>query len=358
MFVSEKKLLEACSKGIISEAQLNQLLEFLNNSGYVETTQKFNIETVLYYSGSLIALGAMIYYMHDLVTSSTYGFILLLSIIYSLIFFFTANFMWKKGNSTPAGLLYILFALSISYIVLVITKMTGLYPHFSEARQYADFYDASKPALCTIFSAALLCSCLVLKKRPLSILVTPVIASVYSIFLLYIPDLLDKVPFLNDEGGLYYSLIFSFLLLVTAYKKDRLHRVDYPKWMYLIGSIMFYFSFTGLTYTIFDAKGHDYVNTVVLLVFSFIYLILSILLQRKTFLLLGGIGFFSYIVFLETSILSDLKANSFLTITCVILTGLLVVFTGIYYKNNLEKIENSVEKIIPKKYRENLPKYR
>lgn len=358
MFISKNKLMEACTKGLITENQAFQLLDFFNKDSQAEIPQKFNFETVLYYGGSIIALGAMMYYMHDLVTTSTYGFILLLSIIYSLIFSLTANYMWKKGNTTPAGLLYILFILSISYVALVITKMTGLYPHFSEAGRYADFYGASKPALCTIFVVTLICSGIVIKKSPLSILTIPVTASLYSIFLLYIPNILDKIPFLNEEGGLYYSLIFSLILLIAAYQKDRMQSIDYPKWMYLIGSVMLYFSFTGLTYTILDAKGHDYINTIVLLLFSFMYLILAILLQRKIFLLLGGIGFFSYLVLLETSILSDLRANSLLVITCVILTGLLVVFAGIYYKNNLEKIENFAEKFIPGNYRKNLPKYR
>lgn len=123
MDISKNKLEEACLKGIISEEQAENLLKFFTeNNQNTEERQKFNIETVLYYGGSIIALGAMAYYMHDLVTSSTYGFILLLSIIYSLVFYFAANYMWKKENKTPAGLLYILFMFSVSYIVLVITK--------------------------------------------------------------------------------------------------------------------------------------------------------------------------------------------------------------------------------------------
>lgn len=358
MFISKNKLMDACKRGIITKTQTEELLIFLNSNNTGDTSQKFNIETVLYYGGSLIALGAMLYYMHDMVSSSTYIFILLLSIVYSLIFFFTSNYMWKKGNTTPAGLLYILFILSISYIVLVITKMTGLYPHFSQSRMYDDFYEASKPALCIIFTFTLLCSGIVLKKRPLSILTVPIIASVYSIFVLYIPNLLNKISFLNNEGGLYFSFIFSLILLFIAFIKDRLYTIDYSKWMYIIGSLMLFISFTGLAYTIFDTNGHDYINTIVLLLYNFIYIILSILFQRKIFLFLGGIGFFSYLVFLETSILTDLKANSFLTITCVIITGLLVVFAGIYYKNNLEKIESIIEKFVPEQYRKNLPKYR
>ena len=71
MYISRNKLEEACLKGIISEEQAENLLKFFTeNNLHTEERQKFNIETVLYYGGTLIALGAMAYYMHELVTSS------------------------------------------------------------------------------------------------------------------------------------------------------------------------------------------------------------------------------------------------------------------------------------------------
>ena len=42
----------------------------------------------------------------------------------------------------------------------------------------------------------------------------------------------------------------------------------------------------------------------------------------------------------------------------IIITGLLAVFAGIAYKNNIEKFENAAEKLIPARYRKALPKYR
>lgn len=358
MFLTKEKLMEACAGGIISEEQVNRLCEFFSLEPVQDTEprQKFNLETVLYYGGSLIALGAMIYYMHDVVNSSTYAFILLLSIVYSLIYFFTADFMWKENHKTPAGLLYMLFNLSISYIVLVITKMTWLYPKFSDAIYYDDFYDASKPALFIIFLVTLLSSVLTLKRRPLSIAVIPVIAAIYGVFVLYIPDLLDKIPFIKHDGGMYYTLIFSVILLVLAFVKDRVYSIDYSKWMYFVSAFSMSVSFTFIAYLLLDMNGHEYLTYFVLIIFNIMFIILSILLQRTVFLFLGGLGFFIYLVVLETSALSDIHANSFVVISAVLLTGLAVIFAGIFYKNNINKIEDAVERFIPENFRKYLPK--
>lgn len=359
MYISRNKLEEACLKGIISEEQAENLLKFFTeNNLNTEERQKFNIETVLYYGGSIIALGAMAYYMHDLVTSSTYGFILLLSIIYSLVFYFAANYMWKKENKTPAGLLYILFMFSVSYIVLVITKMTGVYPKFSEAHNYTDFFAASKPALYTIFSLTLIASIVLIKKRPLSILTLPVIASLYSICYLFIPDIFDKLIVKHHHGELYYGILFSCILIASAFKNDKLYSIDYSKWMYITGSLMLYFCITDLSYMFLNIDGHDYINRIILLIFNVIFILLSILLRRKIFLLLGGIGFFGYMVSLEISLLTSVKADSLIQISFIIISGLLAVFAGNFYNRNIEKIEAAAEKLIPAKFRKNLPKYR
>ena len=64
MYISRNKLEEACLKGIISEEQAENLLKFFTeNNLHTEERQKFNIETVLYYGGTLIALGAMAYFL-------------------------------------------------------------------------------------------------------------------------------------------------------------------------------------------------------------------------------------------------------------------------------------------------------
>lgn len=357
MFISRDKLMEAASKGIISDEQADLLIDFFMGKND-EPAQKFSLEKVLYYAGSLIVLGAMTYYMHDLVNTGTFGIILLLSIVYSLIFLFSANFMWKNNNKTPAGLLYTLFILSVSYIVLVITKMTGIYPPFSKAALYDNFYVSSKPALSIIFFLTFVCSCITIKKRPLSFLMLSVIFSLYSLFGLFVPDWFDKLPFVEHEGGFYYSFIFSIILLPAAFAKDKPSEVDYSKWLYISGGILNYISFMMLIMVSFDGHGHEYVNGIIMLLFSFLYLVVSILVKRKVFLFFGGLGFFSYLVYLETMILSDLKANSLLTITFVILTGLFVVFSGIFYKNNLDKIETFVEKLLPESIKNKLPKNR
>lgn len=359
MYISRNKLEEACLKGIISEEQAENLLKFFTeNNLHTEERQKFNIETVLYYGGTLIALGAMAYYMHELVTSSTYVFILLLSIIYSIVFYFAANYMWKKENKTPAGLLYVLFILSVSYIILVITKMTGLYPKFSEAHNYTDFFAASKPALYTIFSLTLIASLVLIRKRPLSIIMMPVIASLYSLCYLFFPDIFDKLILKHPNGELYYSTLFSVILIASAFKNDKLYSIDYSKWMYITGSLMLYFCITDLSYMFLNIDGHDYINRIILLIFNVIFILLSILLRRKIFLLLGGIGFFGYMVSLEISLLTSVKADSLIQISFIIISGLLAVFAGNFYNRNIEKIEAAAEKLIPAKFRKNLPKYR
>lgn len=359
MFISQKQLQEACTRGIITEEQAKRLVEiFSSENKEGEIPQRFNLETVLYYGGSLIALGAMTYYMYDLVHSSTYTAILILSIIYSLIFYFSAEYMWKKSNKTPAGLLYILFILSVSYVITVITKMTGLYPKFSQAQLYENFYEASKPALYTIFSLTIFTSIAVLKKRPLSILTLPVVVSLYSLGSLFIPDLLERIVPEKFDSGAIYSFLFSLIALAAAFKTDKNYIIDYSKWLYIAGALMLYYGFTCIANDCFNTGKSEFTFQYIQLLFNIILIIMSILLRRKIFLFLGGIGFFTYLVFLEISYFAMFKTGSLFNISVIIITGLLAVFAGIAYKNNIEKFENAAEKLIPARYRKALPKYR
>ena len=127
----EKILNLGVEKNIINETQKNGLIDlyYQNNN---EPKQVSTVVKVLYYIGGFIMLGAMTALMSDTIQHSTYAMILMLGTIYAVLFLGVGEFLWRKNEKLPAGILYFLFIAAVGFIVMDIEKMTGFFPHFSD----------------------------------------------------------------------------------------------------------------------------------------------------------------------------------------------------------------------------------
>ncbi len=77
-------------------------------------------------------LCAMITLMSHTIQNSTYSMILLLGTLYAALFLVVGEFLWRKNEKLPAGILYFLFIAAFGFIIMDIEKMTGFFPHFSD----------------------------------------------------------------------------------------------------------------------------------------------------------------------------------------------------------------------------------
>ena len=76
--------------------------------------------------------------------------------------------------------------------------------------------------------------------------------------------------------------------------------------------------------------------------FCLAYMVTSILVQRKVFMVWGAIGIIGYLGHLAYGIFKDSPIFPLV----IIAIGLAIIFSGIYYTKNCEKIETTLRKII------------
>ncbi len=344
-----EKLLElGIQKNIITTSQREELINLLEVK---EPENNPLVVRVIYYIGGFIVLCAMFALMLHTVQHSSYTVILVLGAIYATLFMVLGEFLWKKNEKFPAGILYFLFITSIAFIITDIEKMTGFFPHFSDYDKYPNYYEMCRLAILVLSVLTLFINTVLLKYRKVSILAIPAITcsyNIYFIILYYIfrDGLLEFEPLIN------INLLFFIILLQRAFIKDRLTPVDYSKWMYFVGALgLFPFLITFLCLFVFPNASFE---LVMLLGFclSLVYFGIGTIIQRKPFTIIGILGIVGYIMYLEFTYITD---NIILLNSTVIITGLLILYAGVLYNKNYMKIVEKIESLLPENLRSYLP---
>lgn len=334
-------------KNIITNIQQNELLNLLNSSED-EIKQTPVIVKFLYYLGGFIMLCAMTILMSHTIQHCSYYVILGLGILYAIIFFLTGEFLWRKNEKLPAGILYFLLVSIISFIIVDIEKMTGFFPHFSDIDKLPNYFELCRFPLITLSVLTIIINSIVQKYRSIDILAILTISCTYCIY--YI--VLDF--FFGDEileGDLFenFNLLFSIAMIMFAFVQDKRTKADYSKWMYLFGAIGFNYSFIILLIYIINSA-----NILQLLVYilGVIYCFTGLLVQRKIFTILGILGVIESIIYFEYYFIKD---NITLLTSVIIITGLITLYAGIISNKNAEKIRLFIENLLPEKVKNYLP---
>ena len=130
MTFNDEKLKKALEQGIITQDIYDKLIMFENdNKDFIDTEDsskskffKINLESLLLYIASMIIFGGMSLLMWLIIDSTGYSTILITAIIYSAVFWFSGEYMWKNSNKIPAGIFYLFTILAFALCVTVITK--------------------------------------------------------------------------------------------------------------------------------------------------------------------------------------------------------------------------------------------
>nr|MBA2535161.1 DUF2157 domain-containing protein [Rubrobacter sp.] len=146
------------------------------------------------------------------------------------------------------------------------------------------------------------------------------------------------------QGYQVVSLVFGLIVLAGSYLVDRRTEGDYAFWGYLFGMFAFWGGLTLLE----DGSELDW----------FLYclinaglILLSVLLQRRVFVVFGSAGVFGYVGHLAWEIFEDSLLFPFVLSAA----GLAIIALGILYAKNRDRIETAVVRAIPTGIRRLLP---
>src|SRR5256886_8848931 len=128
------------------------------------------------------------------------------------------------------------------------------------------------------------------------------------------------------------TLLFGATVLGVTYLLDRRTDQDYAFWLYLFGLVAFW-----------GALTYDGVGSVTYCLINLGLMLVAVLLQRKTFMVFGAIGVYSYLGHLAF----DVFRNSLLFPAALTALGIAIIAAGVWYRSREAAVEAALLRVLP-----------
>jgi len=344
MNVSKEDLKWAASEGLLSVNQVEALWKALESRS--RTRPKFDLAHVAYYFGALIVISAMGWFMTLAWERFGGGGIFLISAIYALCFVLAGHTLWYKENlRVPGGLLFTIAVGMTPLAIYGLERLTGIWPQ-GDPGVYRGYHIWVKGSWFLMEVGTIVAGLIALMFIRFPFLTAPIAFSLWYMSMDLTPLLFGKTDFSWNER-LWVSLWFGLAVLLVSYLVDRRTTEDYSFWGYLFGMLAFW---CGLSLMQTGSEFRKFLYCLI----NIGLILLSVLLDRRVFVVFGALGVFGYLSYLAYSVFKDSLIFPFV----LTLLGILVIYLGIKYQRNRELIERSILGVMPDGLRRLLPRAR
>jgi hypothetical protein len=208
---------------------------------------------------------------------------------------------------------------------------------------YGDFYDYVKGGWFPMEVATVAAGLVALWFLRFPFLTAPIAFAMWFMSMDLTP-LIYGEHYFEAQGYQVVSLVFGLVVLVGAYIVDRRTDEDYAFWGYLFGMFAFWGGLTLL-------EGGGELDWFFYGLVNAGLIVLSVLLQRRVFVVFGALGVFGYVGHLAWEIFED----SLLFPFALSAAGLAIIALGILYARNRDRIEGALMRTVPAGVRRLLP---
>jgi hypothetical protein len=344
MNVSKDDLTWAASEGVISPQQgeaLWRALERRQGAG-----PKFDLPHVAYYFGALIVIGAMGWFMNLGWERFGGGGIFLISAVYALCFVLAGRTLWYKEKlQVPGGLLFTMAVCMTPLAIYGLERLTGIWPQ-ADPGVYRGYHIWVKGSWFLMEVGTILAGVVALRFIRFPFLTAPIAFSLWYMSMDLTPLLFGQTDFTWNQR-LWVSLWFGLAVLLVSYIIDRRTEEDYALWGYLFGMLAFW---GGLSLMESGSELRRFLYCVI----NVGLILLSVLLDRRLFIVFGSLGVFGYLGHLAYRVFKDSLMFPFV----LSFLGILIIYLGIKYQRNRDVINRSILGLMPKKFRQLLPQER
>ncbi len=332
--IEQDDLAEAVDRGILTREQADALWRVALEKGQ-DTDRADDSSTLsqfLYYLGALIVVGAMGWFMNSAWEILGGAGLFSIAAVYALAFIIAARHF--RGKSVVLSGLLIVMAVCMTPLgVYGLQKWLGLWPK-GYPGVYRDFHIWVKSGWFTMEVATLAAGLIGMRFARIPFAMAPVAFTLWYMSM-------DVTPILFGEGRYwtyhkYVSIAFGMIMIAAAFIIDRRREVDYAKWLYIFGAIAFWGGLSALQ------SGSEYKRAIYCAINVFL-MFCGVLLERKVFLVLGGIGTFGYIGHLAWTVFRDSLFFPF----ALTLVGLAVVYAGWLYHRRQAELDRFVRAVTP-----------
>lgn len=322
---------KAVTQQIIDAQQAEKLWQFL---AVQPGTASFGFTNVLYYLGGMIAIGAMSMFMN--LGWEVFGGmgIFVISLLYAAAGVALTESFRKRGYSVPAGICATFVVALTPLAVYGVLQSIG--PGYTPTGQaYRDFHRYIEWQWLYMEIATLAVAAVMLWRYRYPFLLMPVA------FVLWYMSM-DIAQIMYDTAGYtvrsHVSIWFGLLMVLMAFFVDFRSRysADYAFWLYLFGVMIFW---GGLSFQYSDSEWAKFSYAMINVLMIFI----GAVLMRRVFVVFGGIGLTSYLIYLSYHVFRD----SALFPIMLSLIGFGIIYVGVLWQKNEFRIGLAVRKILP-----------
>ena len=222
----------------------------------------------------------------------------------------------------------------IPLIVFGIEKYTGLWPQDSQG-SFQDYHVWVRGSWVIMELATIIGGIITLKYVRFPFLTFPIAFSLWYLSM-DITSIIYGVKEYSWEQIQLVSVYFGLTMLIVSYFIDRRTKEDFAFWIYLFGIMAFW---GGLSSMNSDSE----LNKLLYCAINVFLILISVIIQRRVFIVFGSIGVFGYLGHLAFRIFND----SLLFPLALSLLGIAIIYLGIIYNRNKLIIEETLRNILP-----------
>ena len=251
-----------------------------------ESEPRFEAAHVGYYFGALLVIGAMGWFMTTGWDAFSGWELFAISAAYAAAFLAVAWRLWPKPMfRIPAGLLATMAVCMVPLAVYGIERQFDFWPG-TDPISYARFHPYIDASWVLMEAATVAASVIALRFFPFPFLTAP---AAYALWYMSMDatELVFKAHW-NWQQRCRVSIIFGLAMLIVSYLLDRRTKLDFSFWGYLFGLLTFTGGLSLLDSGNELAKFGYFVIHLAMIVFALV-------IQRKVFLVFGGLGVFCYL---------------------------------------------------------------
>jgi hypothetical protein len=305
--------------------------------------RRFTGLNVAYYFGALLVIGAMGWLMTLGWESFGGKGIFLIATLYALFFTLAGlRLLAQPQTRTPGGLLVTMAVCMTPLAVYGFERMTGLWPS-ADPGQYRGFFPWIQGGWFAMEAATVLAGLVALRKVKFPFLVAPIAFVLWFMSMDAVPALFHAQPWDGDIARR-VSIAFGLGMAFVAFQVDHRTEEDYAFWLYFFGVISFWTAVTSM-------QSNSELNKLLYCAMNLGFVVLSVLLRRRVFLVFGALGVNLYLGHLAWRVFEHSMIFPFV----LTLLGLGIIAATVYYQRRRAAIELRIESWIPLWVRDLLP---
>lgn len=289
----------------------------------------FDLANSAYYVGALVIMFALGWFAIE--AWQRYGGwpLVGVALAYAALFIVLGETLSRRGWRVPGGLLFTAAVSMAPLLAFAVQAALGLWPE-SGPDAAPSYYASVNGHTLTITLATVAAALVAIRLRPFAFHGAP-LALALLVFAMELGALLFS-PAASFAQKEMVTLTVGLLLMGAGYLIDHRTREDYAFWLYLAGLLAFFFpAFSQLRESLAFGLIHLF------------FMLVAVLIRRRAFMVVGGFGVFSYLVYVA----GELFSESLLFPVALSVIGLALIAGGVAYAQREDRIRDWVVRKLP-----------